>query len=58
MFLGHNWPRKVKGIDFDVGGLALECLGVKTAPGKLKASILTSAGLLWKGLGSKPAPGG
>jgi hypothetical protein len=46
-------PRKAKSIDFDVSGLALEGRKLKTNFGKLKASILTSAGLLWKAPRSK-----
>ena len=55
-FLGAS-PRGARSIDVDVGGLALEGPGVKTGPGELKASILTSTVAL-KALGSKPAPEG
>ena len=41
-----------KSIDFDVSGLALDGPGLKTRPGELKASILTSAGLVWGGPGN------
>ena len=57
--VAQNTPRRAKSIDFidfDVSGLALESPGLKTSTGKLKASILTSAGLLWEAPGSKQAP--
>ncbi len=52
----QNRSRMVKRIDFDVSGLALDGPNLKTSPGGLKASILMSAGLLWKTPKSKQAP--
>ena len=49
----QNRPRGAKSIDFDVSGLAQESPGLKTGPGGLKASILTSAGLLWRAPGTE-----
>ncbi len=52
----QNKNRNAKSINFDFSGLALEGPGLKIWPGRLKASILTSAALLWRAPGSKHGP--
>ena len=54
----QNRPKAVTIIDFDVCDLAMEGTGLKTRPGFVKASILTSAALLWRAPGSKQSPEG